>query len=183
MLFRSSNRKAITKQTLHCRGAFPFTIHPVKLYHDLVKTEEIKAELPIEETIVEQVSDEISVEPEIESEPIASNNETPTMTNIPSPETGVNYKVQICAGHDKVDVAKHFNKEYQFNEESISTENHEGWIKYTIGAFDVYKEARDRRNVVTDGYSFPGPFVTAYNSGQRITVQEALMISNQKWIQ
>lgn len=107
----------------------------------------------------------------------------PTMTSTPAPQTGVNYKVQICAGHEKVNVNTHFEKEYKFTEEAITTENHEGWIKYTIGSYDTYKNARDRRNVVTDGYSFPGPFVTAYNSGQRITVQEALMISNQKWVQ
>ena len=52
------------------------------------------------------------------------------------------------------------------------------------GRYGNYKEARDQRQAfVQAGHNFPGPFVTAYNNGDRITVQEALLISNQKWIQ
>ena len=55
------------------------------------------------------------------------------------------------------------------------------WYKYTIGAFNIYKEARDRRNEIwAEENKIDDAFVTAYNSGERITVQEALMISKQK---
>lgn len=104
------------------------------------------------------------------------------MTSTPPPSSGVNFRVQVCAGHQPVR-SDHFEKVYKFTEEKIYTENHEGWIKYTIGGFDAYKSARDRREQVTTGYSFPGPFVTAYNNGARITVQEALMITRQRWVQ
>lgn len=103
------------------------------------------------------------------------------LTSTPPPATGVNYRVQVCAGHDPVR-SSHFEKVYKFTEDQIITENHEGWIKYTIGGFDAYKPARDRREQVTTGYSFPGPFVTAYNNGTRITVQEALMLTRQGWV-
>ena len=49
------------------------------------------------------------------------------------------------------------------------------------GRFDQYKEARNKRNDLNSN-EFPGPFVTAYNFGKRITVQEALIISKQNWI-
>lgn len=105
------------------------------------------------------------------------------LTSTPAPSaSGVNFRVQVCAGHQSVR-SNHFEKVYKFTEEQIYTENHEGWIKYTIGGFDAYKSARDRREQVTTGYSFPGPFVTAYNNGTRITVQEALMITRQRWVQ
>ena len=103
--------------------------------------------------------------------------------SIPFPENGVTYKVQICAGHIPVEPDSYFKRAFSFSEGPIILENHDGWIKYTIGGFDTYKTARNRRNVVTAGYELPGPFVSAYNDGTRITVQEALMISNQKWIQ
>ncbi len=109
--------------------------------------------------------------------------ETETTSAIPTPQDGILYKVQICAGHEMVDVNPYFKAAFSFSEGPIVIENHDGWIKYTIGGFGEYKSARNRRNEVTAGYELPGPFVSAYNDGIRITVQEALMISNQNWIQ
>lgn len=143
--------------------------------------EEIVAETTVSTTKEESTTENESL-PDQNETITASNKAEPTMTSTPSPQAGINFKVQICAGHEIVVVDQYFKKEYQFSEEKINTENHEGWIKYTIGSYNEYQSARDRRNVVTDGYSLPGPFVTAYNSGERITVQEALMIANQKWV-
>ena len=102
-------------------------------------------------------------------------------TPIPDPETGITYKVQILAGHNTVG-RQYFKKRHQFSE-NFNIENHEDWVKYTTGAHDVYKTARNDRERLNSRYKLPGPFVTAYNEGVRITVQEALMISNQQWYQ
>ena len=56
-----------------------------------------------------------------------------------------------------------------------------GWIKYTIGNYSEYKKARDTRNEIKK-HEFPGPFVSAYNYGERISVQEALILSKENWI-
>ncbi|MBA3705421.1 MAG: hypothetical protein H0W84_05840 [Bacteroidetes bacterium] len=64
--------------------------------------------------------------------------------------------------------------------ENVSTEMAQGFTKYTVGSHPEYKNARDAREEIKNK-GVIGPFVTAYNSGKRITVQEALMISNQKW--
>lgn len=109
------------------------------------------------------------------AQPVAP--ETPAVR---MPETDITYRVQIIAASKLVD-AQYFKKQHRFEEEYF-VENHEGWVKYTTGRFDAYRAARDHRNVLTARYNFPGPFVTAYNDGARITVQEALMISNQKWV-
>jgi len=106
---------------------------------------------------------------------------TMAQSAIPKPESGVTYKVQIVAGHKQVS-EKYIQEHFKFNE-SFGVENHDGWIKYTTGGYPAYQSARDKRMALVEGqHNFPGPFVTAYNSGQRITVQEALMISNQKWV-
>ena len=145
-------------------------------------------ETPDEEPVVEE-EPVIEVDPIIEEEPVV---ETPVVddapsidnepsenevTSIPSPETNVSYKVQVGAGHQTV-AANYFASKFNL-QDNVSTENHEGWIKYLVGVFNEYKAARDKRNVVRN--NIKTAFVTAYNSGQRITVQEALMISNQKW--
>ncbi|MEM9053081.1 MAG: hypothetical protein AAGC47_13595, partial [Bacteroidota bacterium] len=103
-----------------------------------------------------------------------------SIVDIPSPENGVYYRVQISAGRSNVKKSD-FEKLYTFNE-GYNLENHEGWFKYTTGYHQVYKSARDDRQRISAKYDkFLGPFVTAYNDGERISVQEALMVSAQKW--
>jgi hypothetical protein len=133
-------------------------------------------EIPIVEE-KEEVAQVIEKE-EPEKQIVASKEEK---MNIPDPESGVSYKVQLAAGKKLVTDA-FLRKAYKYKEQ-YNVENHEGWVKYTTGDYNVYKGARDKREqLATAGHNFPGPFVTAYNDGARITVQEALMISNQKWL-
>ena len=95
---------------------------------------------------------------------------------------GVQYRVQILANHRSVGKAEWKNK-FGF-EGNCQVENHEGWMKWTHGQFADYKDARDKRVALTAQCpNLPGPFVTAYQDGNRITVQEALMITQQKWVQ
>lgn len=100
------------------------------------------------------------------------------VTTVPSAQTNVNYRVQISATHQNVQTS-YFTTKYGISEQ-IYAEMHEGWNKFTVGGFNEYKQARDHRENIR-GKGVDGPFVTAYNSGRRITVQEALMITSQKW--
>ena len=151
---------------------------------------EVETELEtIAENIVEEVKEEAKTSPKVETaqtieETVADVKEEvvevkKAASNIPAPETGVSYRVQIAASHQVVGQS-YFAKKHGFTR-PINIENHEGWVKYTTGSHGVYKSARDDRNQIRDAFSFRGPFVTAYNDGVRITVQEALMITKQQW--
>jgi hypothetical protein len=103
----------------------------------------------------------------------------PRVTSVPAPESGITFKVQITAAHREVG-KPYFVQRHHYNGD-FSIEHNDGWIKYVTGLFDQYKAARAQRQSYIDAnYNFPGPFVTAYNNGERITVQEALMISKQR---
>jgi hypothetical protein len=105
--------------------------------------------------------------------------ETQSFSYILEPETGVYYRVQIAAGHKPIGLRKYFRK-LTFNQD-IKTEQHLGWYKYSIGSWSEYKQAHDFRLHVWNTTPIKDAFVAAYNSGKRITIQEALMVSNQKW--
>lgn len=166
---------------------------------DPAKNEDTSSETTTEKSNVSPVKPEEKPEPKPvqkakpetkqpdDQNAIADNSTTKGRTdanivNVPEPETGVYYRVQIAAGKNnlKSDV---FTKLYGFSE-GYKLENEDGLYKYTTGYHQVYKSARDGRERITAKYEkFKGPFVTAYNDGERITVQEALMITSQKWFQ
>jgi len=98
------------------------------------------------------------------------------------PVKTVSYKVQIAAGHKELKNMRSYFSKLKMHE-NVNTERHQGWIKYTVGKYDMYKVARDHRVEIWNKTKIDDAFVTAYNNGQRITVQEALMIANQKWFQ
>lgn len=151
--------------------------------------EDVIEENPVAE-VFETNEEELNSDKEEEVEPVTAKVEEkpepikestpPVVENIPQVVDGVEYRVQVAAGKNVVDAA-YFKKNHQF-EQAFNIENHQGWVKYTTGSYKVYRDARDSRESINSaGHKFDGPFVTAYNSGTRITVQEALMITSQKW--
>jgi hypothetical protein len=63
--------------------------------------------------------------------------------------------------------------------EPLDLELHEGLRKYIVGLHYIYKEARDHREQMPKAVILP--WVVAYNSGRRTTIQDALMITSQQW--
>ncbi len=158
------------------------------------------AELAVEKTEKAESNDGLQVNNEAVTEVVKENNPAVTKVAVPKESVkenvvkkkesilnansgkGVIYRVQILANHRSVGKSEWKNK-FGFDE-TCQVENHEGWMKWTHGQFKVYSEARDKRVSLTSQCpNLPGPFVTAYQDGNRITVQEALMITQQKWVQ
>ncbi len=113
-----------------------------------------------------------------EPETTNSTNDNANLANNKS-NASVNFQVQVGAFKSNISAEK-IAAIYNIND-NIRTDMHEGLNKFLIGSFNDYKGARDKReNIKNKGVS--GAFVTAYNSGKRITIQEALMITSQKWL-
>lgn len=105
-------------------------------------------------------------------------NKTP-VNSTPVNVNGLSFRVQIAALTRNASPAEFANR--LGLSDRIDAEQHEGLNKYLVGNFTAYQEARNKREDIR-GKGASDAFVTAYNSGRRITVQEALMISKQPWV-
>lgn len=91
--------------------------------------------------------------------------------NLLSSQSGIYYKVQICATRKSPPRNNDFFTNLYHLPERIELTEHEGWKKYIIGAFTNYREARQfnkrTREKVSDA------FIVAYDNGERIGLKEA----------
>jgi cell division septation protein DedD len=151
------------------------------------ETKEPIEETPIEkepkekEPVVEEQPDETE-EPEIaEVTEEPGTVETEPELNIPDPNAdGVTYHVQVGAYKKYLD-EEFFNRKLNI-EGKVEHDKHDGLNKYIVGRYTRYRNARDHRMGVWRNTPVTDAFVAAYNNGERITVQEALMITNQDWV-
>lgn len=93
----------------------------------------------------------------------------------------VSYRVQIAAAHRQIKNSKSFFAARNIKD-PITTERIDNWYKYTINSYDTYVKARNQRNLVWENTPIKKAFVVAYNGKKRITVMEALTLTNQKWV-
>jgi len=94
--------------------------------------------------------------------------------------TEVSYSVQLLANHRDLsaeEMAGHLGYSG-----SYSIYRHEGWHKYLVPEVSTYSEAHFVRSKIWTSTLAEDAFVTASLKGERITVQEALLLSNQTWI-
>lgn len=111
-----------------------------------------------------------------------SNKNVEAKTVKPTANKKVSYKVQVAATHKKIKNSKTFFSKRNITD-NVMVEKNGAWFKYTTSqVFDTYTNARNQRNNIWDNTPIKGAFVVAYADKKRITVQEALMLSNQKWV-
>ncbi|MBL0103500.1 MAG: hypothetical protein IPP51_06915 [Bacteroidetes bacterium] len=96
---------------------------------------------------------------------------TDAQINLPAPQSGIYYKVQICATRKSpARKSEFFTKKYNVSD-NVELTYHDGWKKYIIGSFTTYEEAKayykSTREKVSDA------FIVAYDNGTRVTVAEA----------
>jgi hypothetical protein len=92
----------------------------------------------------------------------------------------VHFSVQLLANHRDLN-ASELTEALGYSD-SFHIFRHDGWHKYLTEDFASYAEAREKRSTLWSTTSATDAFVTASLRGERISVQEALLMSNQSWI-
>ena len=90
------------------------------------------------------------------------------------------YEIQVAATKKRV-VTDYFEQKLNFSLPLVE-ERDSMWVKYLFGHFDGYSSARNCREDFNERFGFIGPFVVSKRNGQRISVQEALTKTGERWV-
>ena len=126
---------------------------------------------------------EIMESPQItanKSEAVSAAPEAPTSSARSRTSPGVSFAVQLLANHREL--TQDELVDFLGYTKPLHMERLNGWHKYVTDSQDSYAKARSSRNHIWATTQAQDAFVTAQLEGQRITVQEALLLSNQTWI-
>ena len=99
---------------------------------------------------------------------------------VPASGQDVAFAVQLLANHRDLS-ANEWTENVGFHGQT-HTIRHEGWHKHLTDNVSTYAKARAMRSDIWASTAATDAFVTASLEGERITVQEALLISDQTWI-
>lgn len=111
---------------------------------------------PVKEKVVKEAPVEIVV---IETQPEVVEDEI---------ITGLEYRVQIRAKYGREVSIQHLSNTYNIPTSEIRENNHNGFYIYTIGSFNTYEQAREKRNYLRSYNGITDAFVVAFRNGQRL---------------
>ena len=144
---------------------------------DITEEETVVTEEPPEKEPVEERKPVVDQQAFTKEQKPTKHEDIPPTMLLPV-ESGIYYRVQLAAVHIFVDPVSIYKK-YGFTR-PVKIEYHNGWYKYSIGSFPNYREARAFKDMVVANKKISGAFVTAYQSGRRITVPEALDLTGER---
>jgi len=122
---------------------------------------------------------ELNQAPEVESVASAVVHRDAAAADKPA-SNDVRFWVQMLANHKDLTPAE-FAEATGFSGD-FTIYRHEGWHKYLTSEETTYADARDFRSHAWEHTLATDAFVTASLEGERIPVQEALLLLNQNWI-
>jgi cell division septation protein DedD len=134
-------------------------------------------ETPTNTTTSTPTNTEVAVTTPTET-PTNNNTENTANTITENRAGSINYRVQIGAFSNANVTAGMLGRKFNVKGNIIS-QMQAGLNKFMVGNHNEYKDARNQRENIRP--SVNTAFVVAYNGAKRITVQEALMLTNQKW--
>jgi len=122
---------------------------------------------------------ELNQAPDVESVATAAVHRDGAAADKPA-SNDVRFWVQMLANHKDLSPSE-FAEATGFSGD-FTIYRHEGWHKYLTSEKTTYADARDFRSHAWEHTLATDAFVTASLEGERIPVQEALLLLNQNWI-
>lgn len=129
---------------------------------DSVVTEPVPPEKPLDVITIEDQAPVEPPAPVVVQKPKVE--EQPAKPVKPNPE----YRVQIKAKYGKPLSKEKLSKQYGIPVNEIQEDRHNGYYIYTVGSYDTYDKARQRRNILRNTNGIYDAFVVAFNECGRL---------------